>query len=241
MARLFSVNKIPVTLEKITHESELRRGEHRVKIAVLHCTIALTRKYAAAMPDGVLRRLYASTGEDVDPMTLRHDFPSLCDRQILTVAATPDSDPTKALDQVRIYGVYAKRGTTDRAFTLHFKGSFGPLSSKEWEFLDLWRTTQRVVNFEASQHSIEFDLADEADDDAEEDDGADDGKGEQPGLKLVTGTCTHGSRLGESCSDCDGGVAIAPDTESSPEPARHLPRRHAGGKKPNGPRRPTTH
>jgi len=238
MARLFTVNKIPISLEKVTHESEVRRGENRVKIAVLHCTIALTRQYAAAMPDGVLRRLYQSTGDEVDPMTLRHDFPTLCDRQTLTVAASPDSEPTKALDQVRIYGLYAKRGTTDRTFVLHFKASFGPLSSKDWEFVDHWRTTQRIVNFTAAQHELEFDLADpDADDEDEDDDDA------QPGLQPVDGTCTHGCRVGEACADCEGGTAVAPPAppQDEREHARTPQRRHPNGRKPQGQRRPTTH
>lgn len=234
MGRLFTVNKIPVSLESVTHESELRRGEHRVKIAVLHCKLALTRKFAAAMPDGVLRRLYAQSGEDVDVMTLRHDFPSLCDRQTLTIAASPDSDPTKALDQVRIYGVHAKRGQTDRVFVLHFKASFGPLSSKDWEFIDHWRTTQRTVNFAAAQKSLEFDI--------EQDETEDDAAGEQqPGLQLVTGTCVHGSRVGEACADCEGDVALAPPPKDDREHARTAQRRHPHGKKPQGPRRSTTH
>lgn len=201
--KLFAVPKVGVLLEKITHETEMRRGENRVKIAVLHLRVhPFDKKLAAAMPDGVARRCFTQSG-DADPMTLQLAFVSLVDRQILKVYAAPDTtEGTTALDQVRIYGVKVSRTPTDNAFVLSIKASFGPLSSRDWEFIEAWRSTQRFVSFASAQPSLEFLPQEE---EADDDDAA-----AEPGLPLTEGTCVHGSRIGEACDDCPDRLAVAP-------------------------------
>lgn len=232
MARLFTVNRVPVTLESVAHESELRRGENRVKIAVLTLKIPLSRQLAAAMPDGVLRRLYQQRNDDVDPMVLRVDFASLVDRQVLTVAAAPDSgDDSCALDQVRIYAVRAQRPPTSNTFVLTCRASFGPLSAAEWAFIDFWRGTQRFVSFKAAQQSLEFQLEEKDTDAGDEDD--DDS---QPALKAVNGTCAHGCRVGEACQECPDNLAQpVDDVEDKAEPVNRKLHSHQAKKK-NGTR-----
>lgn len=218
--KLFEVPKIGVMLERITHETEMRRGENRVKIAVLHLRVyPFDKKLAAAMSDGVARRLFTQNG-DADPMTLSLGFTALVDRQILKVYAAPDTtEGTTALDQVRIYGVKASRTPTENAFVLSLKASFGPLSSRDWEFIEAWRSTQRFVSFASAQPNLDFLPQEEEADDEDE--------AAEPGLPLANeGTCAHGSRIGEACDDCPDSLAAAPSRV-----VQHKPRKPAAKRK----------
>jgi hypothetical protein len=219
--RLFEVGKIGCFCDAITHSIETRR-DAEVKILTLTLRVSpFDAKLARAMPDGVRETLFKINKPDPKPNLRRVAFGALCDdRQVLTIYAAPDtSDPSFALDQVKISGTYAKVDKNRNNFEFVFKASFGPAGRDELEAVQAWLLSQRFVSFEPAEPG----MFDDDEEDADEGDHDDD----KPGPMWQDGDEKNPNRAAAS----DGEVeAPAPKKEA----VRRKLHSHAAGKKAPG-------
>lgn len=169
--RLFSVPKIGLFLDSITHATEKRR-EEEVKIVTLTLRAQpFGADLARAVDDGVggdsgLRStLFKLNHPDPKPHLKRVDFSVGCPRQQLHVFAAPDTTtPSLMLDQVKIFGTYARTEKDLNGYGFVFKASFGPPGRKELEFITDWHLSQRFVTFQEAEPGLDFGETDEDDD-----------------------------------------------------------------------------
>jgi len=214
--RLFTVAKVGLFLDSYRTSIEKRRGE---EVKVLQLTMRVQpfdAKLATAIDDGVGEEsnvratLFKLNHPDPKPHLDRVAFALGCPRQNLDVYASPDTaDARLRFEQVKISGTYARteKGVNDYAFV--FKGTFGPVSRAEQEFIHEWFLSQRFVTFEEAEPGL-FDDVEVEDDGEDEITDADEKARQAPQPPMW--------------DDDD-----APATAAKPakEPARHLPRRHS--------------
>lgn len=162
--RFFDIAKVGCFCEGVSHSLEKRRGED-VKVLTLTLKVApFSATHATAMPDGVKATLFKLNSGDPKDTLRKVDFALGVERQILHCFAAPDTeDATRALDQVRIHGTYA-RAPKDRAgFEFVFKATFGPVGRDELEFVQSWLLTQKFITFEAAEPGMFDDVEDDDD------------------------------------------------------------------------------
>jgi hypothetical protein len=167
--RLFSVPKVGLFLDSYKPAIEKRRGE---EVKVIQMTLRLQPfdgKLARAIDDGVGEdsnvkvTLFKMGDGEAKPHLDRVDFALGCQRQQMTIFASPDTEEARlCFDQVKISGTYARteKGVNDYAFV--FKATFGPVGRNELEYIHDWHLGQRFVTFEEAEPGM-FDV--EADDD----------------------------------------------------------------------------
>lgn len=150
--QLFSVGKVGCFCDGVGHSIEKRRGED-VKVLTLTLRVApFDIKLATAMPDGVKPTLFKLNSGEPKETLRRVDFALGVERQILHVFAAPDmADGTRALDQVRIHGTYARAQKDRNGFDFVFKATFGPVGRDELEFVQGWLLSQKFVSFKAAE------------------------------------------------------------------------------------------
>jgi hypothetical protein len=231
---LFSVKKIGVFCDGIRHHNETRKSGD-VKVITLQLRVfPFDHKLATALADIVRNTLFKLNHPDPKLEIASVEFKLQTDRQQLLVFASTDTpEASICFDQVKIWHVRSKRRNDATVYALSFDATLGPVGDRELAYAEAWRGTQRAVTFNAAAPNLDFEEVDGGEDDDE----ADDDTTKTP-LPFTGGTCAHGCRLGEACTECDGGTAIAAAApEDEREAARTIPRRHAAGtKKPQAPR-----
>jgi hypothetical protein len=168
---LFTVPKIPVYCEGITHRLETRKsGETKVVDLTLKVQ-PFTGQIASALDPseyGFVKRVLFKMDSGDPTVDLRAaEFTPPGDRQRLTCFATADSvEPSIVLDQVKVTKLRARRGKEAHGWTLYIGVSFGPLDRNELEYVNRFYTTQGFLTFEEAEPSLDFqeDGDDEADD-----------------------------------------------------------------------------
>ncbi len=222
--RLFTVPKVPMYCEGITHRIERRKsGDTKVVDLALRIEPFTTQLASALDPSyGFVRRMLFSmnSAEPVNELKAV-EFRVPGERQNLLCFAAPDiTKATIALTQVKVTKIRARKPKEGTGWIVYVYASFGPLSKEELEYVNAFYTTQAFVTFEQADPSL---FEDGEIDDAADDD--EDGRGlsASPALPME-GTCTHGVRVGETCEDCPDQLAV------TTEPARVLP--HRNPKKP---------
>jgi hypothetical protein len=160
--RFFEVGKVGCFLDAVSHGLEKRRGED-VKVLTLTLRIApFDSKLATAMPDGVKPTLFKLNSGEPKESLRRADFALGVERQILQIFAAPDTtQATRAIDQVRIHGTYARSQKDRNGFDFVFKATFGPVGRDELEFVQGWLLTQKFVTFDAAEPGMFEEQADE--------------------------------------------------------------------------------
>lgn len=215
--RLFETAKTPVYCEGIAHRIE-RRKSGDVKVVDLTLKLdPFTAQLASALDQaeyGFVKRLLFKLTDGSPVRDLRSvDFRPPHDRQQLHCFASPDTKKASiCLDQVKVTKLRARSQKDGDGWVLYLYVSFGPLGKTELEYVNAFYTEQRFVTFEPAEPSLDFE--DPGDDDDEDEDR--EARTERPAPMFD--------------SEPDGEpIAAAAD----PEPARQLPPRHAGGRKPH--------
>lgn len=167
---LFTVPKIPVCCEGITHRLETRKsGETKVVDLTLKVQPFNGQLAAALDPNeyGFVKRVLFKMDSGDPTVDLRAaEFTPPGDRQRLTCFATTDSvEPSIVLDQVKVTKLSARRGKKAHGWTLTIGVSFGPLGRNELEYVNRFYTGQAFITFEEADPSLDF-----ADDEESEDD-----------------------------------------------------------------------
>lgn len=166
---LFTVSKIPVYCEGITHRIE-RRKSGDTKVVDLTLKIApFTAQLATALNQdeyGFVKRTLFKMASGDPVVDLRAvEFLPPGDRQRLTCFAAPDTDAASiCLDQVRITKIRARSSKDAQGWTLYIGVSFGPLDKNELEYVNRFYTSQAFITWEEAEPSLEF-TDDEATDD----------------------------------------------------------------------------
>lgn len=241
--RLFTVAKVPMYCEGITHRIERRKsGDTKVVDLALRIEPFTTQLASALDPSyGFVRRMLFSMN-NAEPVTELKavEFKVPGERQQLTCFAAPDvSVASIALSQVKITKIRARKPKEGTAWVVYVYASFGPLGKDELEYINRFYTTQAFITFEQADPTLfegDVEPADAEDDDEDAEPG-----GEGAHVLSITGICTHGARVGQSCETCDGGIALAPPPPPQDERdhARPAARRHPRGTpRPQAPRSP---
>lgn len=178
--KLFAVPKVGLFCDGIQHAIEKRRGEE-VKIVTLALRMQpFDAKLAVSIDDGlagqdvrVRNALFKIGHPDPVPGIRRIDFALGCERQNLTVYASPDTEAgSMCLEQVKISGTYARSQKDMNGFAFCVKAAFGPLGRAELEFIQKWLLTQRFVTFEQAEPGMFDDEVEEDDEIADADEKA---------------------------------------------------------------------
>jgi len=212
--RLIDVKKVGIFCDGVAHSTE-KRKESEVKVVQLSLRIQpFDAKLASAIRPDVRQTLFKLNTVEQQPHLDRVTFRLGVPRQNLHLFASPDT--TKAslmLDHVKITNVCARTEKGVNGLALTFKASFGPASRDELAYVEDWRNSQRWVNTEESEASLDFD--DEVDDDEED-------EAEAP------------QRPRDMWEDGDevnpNSQAATPEPATAREPARRAKPRHADRK-----------
>ena len=154
--KLFSVPKVGLFLDGITHGTETRDGDE-VKIVTLTLRATpMSAQLASAMPGPVRLALFKSTeGGDVRAHLRRVEFDLGVPRQELEVFATSDTeDPSISFDQAKVVKALARIDKNVTGWSLVVKVSFGPVDKVELEYIEAWRLGQRFVTFHEADPSL---------------------------------------------------------------------------------------
>lgn len=166
---LFTVGKIPVYCDGITHRLETRKsGETKVVDLTLKIQ-PFTGQLAAALDPaeyGFVKRVLFKMDSGDPTVDLRAaEFTPPGDRQRLTCYATSDStEPSIVIDHAKVTKLRARRGKEVHGWTLYVGVSFGPLSKDELAWANQFYTSQSFITFEEAEPSLDF--TDDDDDDA---------------------------------------------------------------------------
>lgn len=208
--KLFTVGKIPMYCESITHRLE-RRKDHDVKVVDLTLKIEpFNAQLAAAMDQdeyGFVKRVLFKLADGEPNVDLRVvEFRPPGERQNLICYATPDSpEASIGLVHAKVTKIRARGSKDAQGWTFYVRVSIGPLSKTELEYVNAWYTEQRFVVWEAAEPSLEF----------EDDDGD---------------TTTNGKEQldggGPLPIEPSPGQLAAAEHNRARETARRLPRRH---------------
>jgi hypothetical protein len=165
---LFTVGKIPMYCEGITHRLETRKhGE--VKVIDLSLKIApFNAQLAAALdPDeyGFVKRVLFKMNDGEPVVDLRAvEFRPPSDRQRVICYIAPDTDEGSiCLDQVKVTKMRARSSKDANGWTLYVQISFGPVSPSELAFANEFYTGQRWLSWEAAEPSLAFGDDDDTD------------------------------------------------------------------------------
>lgn len=167
--QLFTVGKVPMYCEGITHRLE-RRKDRDVKVVDLSLKVQPFSAQLAAALDAeygfVKRTLFKVTNGDpvVDLRSVEFKLPA--ERQQLHCYAAPDTDVASIMfDQVKVTKIRARSAKDGTGWTLLVHVSFGPCDKAELAYVNDFYTGQRFVTWEQAEPSLDFD-----DEEAEEDD-----------------------------------------------------------------------
>lgn len=208
--KLFSVGKVPMYCEGITHRIE-RRKSGDAKVVDLQLRIEpFTAQLAAALDQteyAFVRRLLFTMNDASPVIDLKVvELRTPADRQkLLCFPATDTVKASIALDQVKVTKIRARKQKAGAAWVVYLHVSFGPLGKSELEYVNAYYTEQRFITFEEAEPSLEFE--EESTDDEDEPE-------------------TRSSRpqpMFDDPRDAPGAQAAA---AGATEPARHVPRRH---------------
>lgn len=160
--RLFTVAKIPMYCEGITHRLERRRGEE-VKVVDLALKIEpFTPQLASALDQdeyGFIKRTLFKH-QDASPIgDIRAvEFRPPSERQKLTVYATPDTEAAAiAFDGVKVIKIRARCQKDTSGWVLYVHVSFGPLGKTELEYINYFYAQQRFGTWEQADPSFDWD------------------------------------------------------------------------------------
>lgn len=170
---LFTVAKIPMYCEGITHRMEKRRGGHEVKVVDLALKLEpLSAQLATALNQDeygfVKRTLFKMASGDpvIDLRAVEFRPPS--DRQKLMCFASPDTEVASiAFDQVKVTKIRARSSKDATGWTLYVHVSFGPVDKIELAYVNDFYTGQRFITWEEAEPSLDF-TDDEGDEDEHE-------------------------------------------------------------------------
>jgi hypothetical protein len=154
--QLFSIAKVGLFLDAITHGTETRNGDE-VKIVTLTLRAPrMSPQLASAMPGPVRMTLFKSSDAAAPRAHMKRvEFTLGVPRQELEVYASPDTtDPTINFDQAKIIATVARVDKDDSGWTLVVKCSFGPVDKTELEYIEAWRLSQRWVTFYAAEAGL---------------------------------------------------------------------------------------
>lgn len=166
--KLFSVAKVGLFLDTITHSTEPRQDQE-VKIVTLALRVhPFDAKLAAAIAQPVRAALFNLNNPEPKTELRRVEFALGVPRQNLHIFAAPDAPTARLmLAQVRISGTFARTQKDVNGYAFCFKASFGPADRQELEFVQDWHLSQRFVTFDEAEPNM-WDSADE-DEGTEED------------------------------------------------------------------------
>jgi hypothetical protein len=207
--RLFSVAKIPMYCESISHRIEQRKSG-AAKVVDLALKIEpFTPQLAAALDMDeyawIKRELFRGADASVNVDLKSATFRTPTERQLLTCYATPDSPKASiAIDQVKVTKLRVRGQKDGSGWVLYVHVSFGPLGKTELEYVNAFYAEQRFVSWDQAEPSLEF-----------ESDGADDEMTD----------ADEEAREPMFDTETDGKVI-----EESVEPARQIRRNKANGK-----------
>lgn len=216
--RLIDVKKVGIFCDGIAHSTE-KRKDGEVKVVQLTLRIQpFDAKLASAVRQDVRQTLFKLNTVEQQPHLERVTFKLGVPRQNLHLFASPDTvKPTLMLDHVKISNVYARTEKGVNGLSLVFKATFGPASSGELSYVEDWRNSQRFVNCEEAEASLEFE--EDGDDDVDEDE---DAASDRPADMWEEG---------DEANPAAAPAAEAASADDAPEPARRMPRRHTDPKK----------
>lgn len=168
--RLFSVSKIPVYCESISHRIE-RRKSGDVKVVDLALKIEpFTPQLASALDLDeyafIKRELFRGNDASVNIDLKNAEFRTPTDRQLLTCYATPDSPKASiALDQVKVTKIRVRGQKDGSGWVLYVHVSFGPLGKTELEYVNAFYSEQRFISWDQAEPSLEFETDGAGDED----------------------------------------------------------------------------
>src|SRR4051812_2784066 len=136
--QLFSVGKIPVYCEGITHRIEKRKGSDTKVVDLTLKIEPFTPELASALDQaeyGFVKRMLFKIGDGSPLGDLRSvEFVPPGDRQLVTCFASPDTEkPSIAFDQCKVTKLRARSQKDAAGWVLYLYLSFGPLSRAELE------------------------------------------------------------------------------------------------------------
>jgi hypothetical protein len=170
---LFTVGKIPVYCEGITHRIE-RRTSGDTKVVDLTLKIAPFNAQLATALDqteyGFVKRTLFKMNSGDPVVDLRAvEFLPPADRQRLTCFAAPDTEKASiCLDQVKVTKIRARSSKDAQGWTLYIVVSFGPLDKNELEYVNRFYTSQVFITWDEAEPSLDFEDGD-GDDDSDDD------------------------------------------------------------------------
>lgn len=209
--KLFSVAKVPMYCEGISHRIERRKAGDAKVVDLALKVQPFTAQLAAALDSaeyGFVKRLLFKQS-DATPVRDFKDvgFKLPVGRQKLICFASPDTTKASiALDQVKVTKLRVRGQKDGDSWVLYVHASFGPLGKAELEYVNAFYAEQRFVTFEEAEPSLEFD---EQDDEADE--------------------VAEPSRPAPMF-DTDQSGAPVETAAGEPESARQTPRRHPAHK-----------
>lgn len=161
--KLFTVPKIPVYCEGISHRLE-RRKDHDIKVVDLALKIEpFTPQLAAALDPaeyGFVKRTLFKMTEGAEPVVdLKSvEFRAPRERQNLHAFAAPDvPDASMFLEAVKITKIRARKSKDGSGWTLYVYVSFGPLSADELAWVNQFYSAQTFITFDETDPSLQFD------------------------------------------------------------------------------------
>ncbi len=159
---LFTVPKIPMHCEGITHRLEKRKSGE-TKIVELALKIEpFTPQLAAALDPAeyaFVKRTLFKMGDGATPVNdLRAvEFRPPLDRQKLLCFATVDTAMASiCLDQVKVTKIRARQSKDAQGWVLYVHVSFGPVDKGELEYVNAFYAGQRWITFEEAEPSLDF-------------------------------------------------------------------------------------
>jgi hypothetical protein len=158
---LFTVGKIPMYCEGITHRLENRKsGEVKVIDLALKITPFNAQLAAALDPDeyGFVKRVLFKMNDGEPVVDLRAvEFRPPSDRQRVIADIAPDTDEGSiCLEQVKVTKIRARASKDANGWTLYVHVSFGPVSAGELAFANEFYTGMRYLDWSAAEQSLDF-------------------------------------------------------------------------------------
>lgn len=166
---LFTVGKIPMYCESISHRLE-RRKDSEVKVVDLALKVTpFTPQLAAALNQdeyGFVKRTLFKMSDASPTVDLRSvEFRPPSDRQDLHCFAAPDvSRESIRITHAKVTKIRARSSKDANGWTLYINVSFGPLDKNELAWINDFYTGQSFISWSESEPSLMFnDEGDDAD------------------------------------------------------------------------------
>lgn len=155
--RLFQGRQVGLFLDDLGPRVQKNKHGDEVHFADLALRLhPLTPEMASALDEQIRGTLFRRTTAEPVPHLKSVEFNFGIARQVMRVAAAPDTNETIAIDHVAISGIRARTEKGVDGWGLVFRGSFGPLDKRELEFLWDWYTKQKFVTFDEADPSLDF-------------------------------------------------------------------------------------